>query len=118
MKKNIVILSLLIALALATVYFISGRPPAYDPVYKATATLDFANTIAGAATDLTVTVTGCLVGDVVMIGAPDGSMLSNGSYFGWVSASNMVSVRFLNGNLLTALNPSSGSFKIAVIPVR
>lgn len=95
-----------------------NRPPSYDPVYRTTATLDFANTIAGAATDLTVALSGVQLGDAVVIGAPDGSMLTNGSYYGWVSASNVVSVRFLNGNLLTALNPSTGSFKIAVIPVR
>lgn len=76
------------------------------------ATLDFGSTAAGAITDLTVTVTGAAVGDVVSIGAP--SIPNKGTYFGWVSATNTVTVRYANNDLTTAKDPSSGTFKIKV----
>lgn len=79
---------------------------------SASATLDFASTAAGAITDLTVTVTGAAVGDVVSIGAP--SIPNKGTYFGWVSATNTVTVRYANNDLTTAKDPSSGTFKIKV----
>lgn len=79
---------------------------------SASATLDFASTAAGAITDLTVTVTGAAVGDVVSIGAP--SIPNKGTYFGWVSATNTVTVRYANNDLTTAKDPSSGTFKVKV----
>lgn len=94
---------------------VSWSPRAYHPVLVATATLDFANTAAGTATDLTVTVTGAVDGDPVMIGIPNGSTAANGHFVGWVSSGGVVTVRFLNNNLLTALNPASGSFKVMVM---
>lgn len=78
------------------------------------ATLDFGVTVAGTSTDLTITVTGASDGDVVCVGVPNGSTLSNGVFTAWVSASNTVTVRFTNTNLVTDLNPASGTFKVAV----
>lgn len=86
------------------------RSPTEDLV--ATATLDFANTAAGAISDLTVAVTGAVVGDVVAIGAP--SIPNKGTYFGWVSATDVVTIRFANNDLTTAKDPSSGTFKVRV----
>lgn len=79
---------------------------------SASATLNFGNTAAGAISDLTVTVTGAAVGDVVSIGAP--SIPDKGTYFGYVSATNTVTVRFANNDLTTAKDPSSGTFKVKV----
>lgn len=79
----------------------------------AVATLDFGNTAAGAISDLTVTVTGAVVGDVVAIGAP--SIPNKGTFFGYVSATNTVTVRFANNDLTTAKDPSSGSFKVRIL---
>lgn len=93
---------------------IAYSPRAYDPVLRGTSTLDFANTAAGTATDLTVAVTGAIDGDPVTVGIPHGSTVGNGHFVGWVSSSGVVTVRFLNNNLLTALNPASGSFKVLV----
>jgi hypothetical protein len=86
------------------------RSPTEDLI--ATATLDFGNTAAGAIADLTVTVTGAVVGDVVAIGAP--SIPNKGTYFAYVSATNTVTVRYANNDLTTAKDPSSGSFKVRV----
>lgn len=88
---------------------------ALPTILSGSATLDFPNTAAGVSSDLTIIVTGAAVGDVVSVGVPNGSITSdNTSYWGWVSASNTVSVRFNNNNLIVAVNPASGTFKIKV----
>lgn len=78
------------------------------------ATLDFASTVAGAVTDMTLTVTGASAGDVVSVGVPNGSMPAAGVYQGWVSATNVVSIRFANNALVTTYDPASGTFKATV----
>lgn len=80
-----------------------------------TATLDFGSTAAGAATDLTITVTGAADGDPVSLGVPNASTVSDGSFTAWVSATNTVTVRFTNNNLVSALDPASGTFRASVI---
>jgi len=80
------------------------------------ATLDFPNTNAGVAADLTITVTGSVEGDVVSVGVPNSSMSAdNISFWGWVSANGTVTVRFNNNNTAAAVNPASGTFKVTVI---
>lgn len=79
-----------------------------------TATLDFGSTAAQGASDLTITVTGAASGDAVTVGAPSGSVPSNGTFFGWVSAANTVTVRYAN-NSSGALDPASGTFRVSVI---
>ena len=79
------------------------------------ATLDFADTAAGTVSDLTVTVTGASVGDVVQVGVPHESVPAAGSFTGWVSAADTVTVRFANNSLTTSYNPASASFRVTVI---
>jgi hypothetical protein len=83
-------------------------------VLTGSATLNFGSTVAGASTDLTITVTGAVDGDPVMVGVPNGSTVANGIFTAWVSAANTVTVRFTNTNLVTTLDPASGTFKVAV----
>lgn len=83
-------------------------------VLTGSATLNFASTAAGASTDLTITVTNALDGDPVSVGVPNASTLANGVFTAWVSAANTVTVRFTNTNLVTALDPASGTFKVSV----
>lgn len=80
-----------------------------------TATLDFGSTLAGTATDLTITVTGAADGDAVSIGVPNASTLTDGNFTAWVSASNTVTIRFANNSLTLALDPASGTFRASVI---
>lgn len=108
------ILLTVISLILIIMVIISWSPKAYTPILTTSTTLDFGNTAAGTATDLTATITGAADGDQVIVGVPTGSIVANGLFVGWVSSSNTVTVRFLNTNLLTALNPASGTFKILV----
>lgn len=79
------------------------------------ATLDFGSTSAGASTDLTITVTGAAVGDYVVLGVPNGSVPNNGGFFGWVSATDTVTVRYFNNDLTNAKDPASGTFKATVL---
>ncbi len=94
----------------------NGTSKLYTPLLAysevTTSTLDFASTAAGAATDMTVTVTGAVLSDPISLGVPNGSTVANGDFSAWVSAAGVVTVRFVNTNLVTALDPASGSFKI------
>jgi hypothetical protein len=78
-----------------------------------TTTLDFPNTNGGSQSDLTVSLTGATVGDVVMLGVPVGSA-SDGVFFAFVSSADTVTVRFLN-HKGTAIDPASGTFRVSII---
>lgn len=78
------------------------------------AILDFGSTAAQSSADLTITVTGAADGDVVSLGVPNGSTLTNSSFTAWVSAANTVTVRF-NNYSSGAQDPASGTFKVRVI---
>lgn len=85
-----------------------------NTILTGTATLDFPSTSARKSSDLTITVTGALTTDAVMLGAPNGSVIANSCYTVWVSASNTVTVRFNNYDT-GALDPVSGTFKAIIV---
>lgn len=87
--------------------------PSVAPIVV-TATLDFPNTVAGACSDLTVTVPGAVSGDVVALGVPAVSVPANGSYSAWISGPDTATVRYANNDLVTAYDPASGVFRVAV----
>jgi len=107
-------LSIAQALIIVIVLIVSWSPKSHYPSLVQSGTLDFPNTTAGLSSDLTMTVTGAVLGDCVLVGPADASVSSNGCYMGWVSATNTVSVRYLNNSLLAGVNPTSGVFKILV----
>lgn len=79
---------------------------------SATAILDFGSINAAASADLTITVTGALVGDSVSIGlpaAPDAGIV----FFGFVSAANTVTLRAIN---ITGspVDPASATYRATV----
>lgn len=79
---------------------------------EATATLDFPSTASGSSSDLTITVTGAVVGRPTALYF--GGSLVSGSYYGCrVSAPNTVTVTFLNFSG-SGFDPSSGSFTVIV----
>jgi hypothetical protein len=80
----------------------------------ATATLDFPSTLTQTSSDLTITLTGAVDGDAVVLGVPNAAVNGNSNYFAWVSAANTVTVRFNNYGLL-AINPASATFKVTII---
>lgn len=92
-----------------------GGGAAILKVLTNTATLDFGSTAPGAVTDLTITVTGAALGDVVILGVPNGSTVAAGDFTAWVSATNTVTVRFANNQLVGSLDPASGTFRATVL---
>jgi len=78
----------------------------------ATATLDFPLTAPATSSDLTITVTGAVLGDVVAVGTP--APAANTFYTGFVSATNTVTVRYNNYSAV-AVNPASDTFKVKVL---
>jgi len=81
----------------------------------ASATLDFPNTAKGESSDLTISVPGAVLGDVVFLGVPAGSTFIDTDYFAFVSSSDTVTVRFNNYTPKVANDPASGTFKVAII---
>ena len=76
-------------------------------------TLDFGNTAAQTHTDIDVAVTGAELLTPVWLGIPDAAMLDGCTYTAWVSATDIVTVRFLNASS-SAKDPSSLNFSITV----
>lgn len=79
-----------------------------------TAVLDFPSTNAQISSDLTIALTGAVVGDSVLLGVPNGSVSPNTCYTSWVSATNVVTVRF-NNYSSASVDPASGTFKVTII---
>jgi hypothetical protein len=84
-------------------------------ILSATATLDFASIAASSFQDLTITVTGAVSGDTVIVNPIAGSATNDVVYTGWVSASNTVTIRASNASSTTARDPASGTFRATVI---
>lgn len=83
---------------------------------KSTATLDFPNTANGSFSDLTITLTGVVAGDPLALSIDNASVPSNNiAYTCWVSSSNTISIRFSNNELVSSVNPASGSFTVSAI---
>lgn len=84
-----------------------------DYLRTASAALDFPSTGGRLSADLTVTLTGAVVGDLVILGVPNDSIMPNSCFTAWVSATNTVTVRFNNYSVDTQ-DPASGTFTVAV----
>lgn len=89
---------------------------AFSGILTAVATLNFPNTAAQTSSDLTITVPGAALGDVVALGAPNGSVNADSCFTAWVSAANVVTCRF-NNYSAGAIDPASGSFRVLVFKV-
>ena len=85
----------------------------YRILAPVSAALNFGNTLAQTSTDLTVAVPGARDGDQVTVGVPVGSIVANSMYWGFVSANDVVTVRFCNFSA-AAIDPAAGTFKVGV----
>jgi hypothetical protein len=94
---------------------IGASGTAIASVISATATLDFASTAAHECSVSNITVTGAAVGDVVAIGIPPDAIGTSGVFFGYVSATDTVSIRYHNTDKNNAVDPASGTFRATVI---
>lgn len=90
---------------------IGGGTP-ITKVLSATATLDFGSVAAQSSADLTISLTGAVVGDSVSIGLP-ASPAANTTFAGWVSAADTVTVRF-NNYSAAPVDPPSGTYRVTV----
>jgi hypothetical protein len=81
-------------------------------VLTGTAALNFDLT-ALVTQDLTITVTGAAVSDVVILGVDNASVTATVQYTAWVSAANTVTVRARTAAI--GENPASGTFRATVI---
>lgn len=79
----------------------------------ATATLDFPSCLTNIGADLTIAVPGAVVGNAVALGTP-AAPDANTCYTAFVSAADVVTVRFNNYSGGT-VNPGSGSFTVIVL---
>ena len=83
-------------------------------VLKASATLDFPSTSNHENSDLTLTVTGAVVGDPVTVSPATAAISNNSCYTAWVSATDTVTVRFNHYGTAGSIDPASGTFKVVV----
>ena len=83
-------------------------------ILTASATLDFGSIGAHGSETLTISCTGAVLGDVVSLGIPNGSMESDASFIAWVSAADTVSVKCFNFNG-SSFDPASGTFTVKII---
>jgi hypothetical protein len=81
-------------------------------VLTESATLDFAEAATLTSVDLTIAVSGAAVGNPVALGTP-AAPNANTCYTAFVSATNVVTVRF-NNYSVGAVNPDSATFKVTV----
>lgn len=93
-----------------------GAPTIFSPTHQfiksGSATLNFPSTLSGANSDLTMTVYDASEGDVVSLGVTSASM-AYGTFFGFVSAPDTVTVRYTNTQGSTQ-DPASATFKVKV----
>lgn len=98
---------------IATSSLAVGGGTAITKVLSNTATLDFGSLVAIGCEDLTLTVTGAVDGDEVIVGAPNAAYVSQTStYSGFVSSSDTVKVRYC---ALVSGDPPSSSFRATVV---
>jgi hypothetical protein len=78
--------------------------------------LDFPNANAQTSSSLTANISGAAPGDLVVITPASNALIGNlgGIFVGYVNALNTVTIRFINPDTSSALNPPNGIFTIAV----
>ncbi len=99
-----------------TNYYVTSGSTRYTLAKTLTTTvsLNFGNTSTNTSNDITVTVTGAALNDVVLLGVPNSAVNNNSSFSAWVSAANTVKVRF-NNYSSASINPGVGTFRITVL---
>lgn len=92
----------------------SGGPDrrAITDILSDTATLDFGSIVAGASADLTITITGVVVGNTVKIGLP-AAPAAGIVFMGFVSAADTVTIRAMNITALS-VDPASATYGATV----
>lgn len=80
-----------------------------------TAVLDFPDLKVDTYAELTITLTGANIGDVVCLGIPASAMIPYSEYIAWVSATNIITVRSTSSRYTTSdSNPPPANFRVTV----
>lgn len=82
-------------------------------VLAATATLDFPSVVAQSSADLTISLPGAVVNDPVMLGPP-ASVAAGVSYFAFISAADVATVRCVNSTA-GAVDPPPAGFTVVAL---
>lgn len=82
-----------------------------------TGTLNFGAITPNSSADLTLALVGAVDTDIISLGVANaviasGTNSTNISFFAWVSASGVVTVRCTNHDLVNTANPASGTFRV------
>jgi len=81
-------------------------------------TLNFGPISPNSSSDLTITLKGAVNTNVISLGIDNavfgGTNCGNISFFAWVSATDTVTVRCTNHDLVNTANPASGTFKVVI----
>jgi hypothetical protein len=99
-----------------THYFVTVGSTRYqlDQILKGTLSFDFPSVADNSSTSTTVNIAGAAIGDFVDITTNDGNVWLNGeTYTGWVSSTNIVTVR-LNNNSNAPIDLATRNFNIIV----
>lgn len=92
-----------------------GGGSAITKVATATATLDFGSTAAGTTSELYIALSAAAVGDQIGLGIPATTgTIPNTNCFAYVFTTGTAAVKFVNDNLVTAVDPPSGSYRVTV----
>ena len=79
-----------------------------------TASLNFPSVAAGATAELTISVVGAQIGDVVFA-SPETTLEADLLWSAYVSATDVVTVRVGNLNLLAPINPTARTWRVVVL---
>lgn len=101
------------AISIQTNSLVVGQGTPLQKAISVVANLDFPATAKNVANDLTINVLGAAIGDVVSLGVPANAVMPNSCYTAWVSAADVVTIRF-NNYSTSNHNPPLGSFRVEV----
>ena len=87
-------------------------------VLGGSASLDFPSTAAGTFSDLPITVTGVVSNNCAVSLSVPWMCATNGGAFVTYNSNDTIFVRFLNGNLVTAIDPPAGTFTVVAFRIR
>ena len=83
-------------------------------VVQTATNINFGTVAAQSSSDVTVTVTGAAVGDIVNLGVDNAAVLANSSYTAWVSAADTITIRFNNYSIGVLTPVTTNTFKVQV----
>ena len=99
-----------------TNYYVTSNATQYTlaKIITASQSINFASTAAQSSRDVNIPVSGAASGDPVVLGIPSTSNNPNSNYSAWVSAPNIVTVRF-NNYSAAAIDPAVGIYRVSVL---